>query len=217
MLHEYRVTNKASDTGEVVIYGDIGSYFWGEDFVSALQFKKDLAKLGNVKSIDLRLNSNGGVITEAQAMYTLLNEHPANVHVYIDGIAASAASFLAMVGDQITIADGGFVMIHNARGAVSGEAQDLEAAAQVLRSMNGVIRKKYADRTGQSLDKIRQWMDAETWFDSADALKYGFATDVLDNMKAVALFSGLNRMYANAPACVRSNRLKAMERLNKHV
>ncbi len=214
MLHTYRMENRGASTGEITLYGNIGSSFWDAEGVSAAQFRKDLRALGAVKNIDLRLNSDGGVITEAQAMYNLLVEHPATVHVHIDGIAASAASFLAMAGDKITIAEGGFVMIHNARGGVMGQAEDFEAAAQILRTMNATIRKKYADRTGQSLDQIRKWMDAETWFDGPQAVEHGFATDIVENMKMVACCSsGLMTGYCNAPQAVRRNRSKAIERL----
>jgi ATP-dependent Clp endopeptidase proteolytic subunit ClpP len=207
------MTNKGASTGEITLYGNIGTSFWDPEGVSAAMFKKDLRALGAVKNIDLRLNSDGGVITEAQAMYNLLVEHPASVHVHIDGIAASAASFLAMAGDKITISEGGFVMIHNARGGVMGQAEDFEAAAQILRTMNATIRKKYADRTGQPLDQIRKWMDAETWFDGASAVEHGFATDLTENMKMVACASNLMTGYCNAPQAVRRNRLKALERL----
>lgn len=214
MLHTYRMENKGANSGEITLYGNIGTSFWDSDGVSAAMFKKDLRALGAVKNIDLRLNSDGGVITEAQAMYNLLVEHPASVHVHIDGIAASAASFLAMAGDKITIAEGGFVMIHNARGGVMGQAEDFEAAAQILRAMNATIRKKYADRTGQPLDQIRKWMDAETWFDGAQAVEYGFATDMSENMKMVACCSSsLLTGYCNVPQSVRRNRNIALERL----
>lgn len=210
MLVKYSVNRKAKNKGEIVLYGTIGNYYW-DDGVSAKQFKTDLDALGNVDEIDLRLNSDGGVISDAQAMYSLLMQHKADVTVYVDGIAASAASFLAMAGREIIMAEGSFFMIHNARGMVAGEAKDFENAAEVLHNMTAMIRKKYSDRTGQSVERIGKWMDAETWFEAADAVKHGFATRVVGNVQAVALNnSRLLSEYIGTPMAFRPNRNKAL-------
>src|SRR5262245_65110073 len=85
-----------------------------------------------VKTLDLHINSDGCVIDDARAIYNLLVAHPATVITHIDGIAASAASFVAMAGKTIHMAEGGFFMIHNARGGVTGTADDLRTMAQVF-------------------------------------------------------------------------------------
>lgn len=186
--------------GEVWLYGLIGLDFWG-DGVTAKQFADDLKKLGNVSTIDLRLNSDGGVVTDARAMYNLLVEHKAKVHVHIDGIAASAASFLAMAGDEIEIAEGGFVMIHNAYGVTKGQAEDHRRMADVLDAMNGTIRKTYCARTGNSDANLKKWMDAETWFDGNEAVANGFADRIVpNNMKAAAVRDP--ERFANLPAAL---------------
>ena len=181
----YKFRNRANDNGEITIYGLIGQSFW-MDGLSASEFKKELRALGQVKTIDVRINSAGGYVTDALAMYTLLNEHPATVTVHVDGLAASAGSFLAMVGKKIIMAEGAFMMVHNVQGGAMGEASVLEAAAQTIRAQTVQLRKIYSDRTGNSVSKIRDWMDVETWFNSEEAVNNGFATEVLQNVKAVA-------------------------------
>lgn len=195
--------------GEVWIYGLIGvdPMFWGEG-VTATQFAKDLRALGKVETIDLRINSDGGIVTDARAIYSLLNEHPAKIITHIDGIAASAASFVAMVGDEIEIAAGAFLMVHNARMGVFGQASDMDHAAEVLRTVNSTIIETYAARTGNSAKKIAEWMDEEKWFDGVAAVKAGFADRVVEDMKVAACLTKPER-FNNLPAALRPNRLRA--------
>lgn len=204
----YRMQARGS-RGEIFLYGIIGvdPMFWGEG-VTATQFAKDLKALGKVDTIDLRINSDGGIVTDARAIYSLLNEHPAKIVTHIDGIAASAASIVAMVGAEILIAEGGFVMIHNARMGVWGEAADLERGATVLRTVNETVIETYAARTGNSAKKIADWMDAETWFTGTEAVKNGFADRVVENMKVAACLTQGER-FKNLPAALRPNRLRA--------
>jgi ATP-dependent Clp protease, protease subunit len=204
--------NKGNKTGEIWLYGTIGESFWG-DGVSANQFRKDLAALGDVSSIDLRINSDGGVVTEARAMYNLLVQHKATINVHIDGIAASAASFLAMAGDTISIAEGGFFMIHNARGFAMGEAKDFEHMAEVLRTVNATITDTYVARTGIKRADITKWMDAETWFTGKEAVAKGFATEVVDNMAVAACVDPTHTWLnqAKLPKELRPNRVAAMK------
>jgi ATP-dependent Clp protease, protease subunit len=207
----FKFENRANDSAEISVYGIIGSSFW-VDGLSAGDFKKQLRALGQVKTIDLRINSEGGYVTDALAMYYLLNDHPADITVHVDGLAASAASFLAMCGKKIVMAEGGFMMIHNVRGGAMGEAKKLEAEAQVIRSQTAQLRKVYSDRTANSVDKIKDWMDEETWFDSSQAIEHGFATEILHNVRAVACVSTkLMSSYERVPVNLRLNRVKLLE------
>jgi ATP-dependent protease ClpP protease subunit len=199
--------NKSNDRGEIWLYGVIGMDWFGEG-VTAKQFADDLKKLGAVQTIDLRLNSDGGVVTDARAMYNLLVEHKAKVITHIDGIAASAASFIAMAGAEIEIAEGGFVMIHNARGVTVGEAEDHRRMADVLDTMNKTIRDTYAARTNNTDAKLKGWMDAETWFTGPEAVKNGFADRVVENMKVAASLQH-SEMFKNLPSVLRPDRVRA--------
>lgn len=203
----YRMVNRG-DRGEIYVYGTIGADWFGEG-VTAKQFMKDLKALGAVKSIDLRINSEGGSVADAEAMYTHLVEHQARVIAHIDGMAASAASFLMMAGDEILIADSGYVMIHEARMVSYGTADDFRRYADLLDRTNDRIVGKYAARTKQDEKKIRDWMAAETWFIGEEAVKNGFADRVVENLKVAASVSDAGR-YRNLPAALRPNRAAAL-------
>lgn len=214
----YRMENRGNDRGEIYLYGIIGvskDNFMGIDGISAKDFADDLKKLGAVKSIDLRINSDGGIVDDARAIYNLLASHGAAINVHIDGIAASAASFVAMVGRSISIAEGGFVMIHNARGGVFGTADELEGKAKVFRSYNESILNTYASRTGIDRAQLKAWMDDETWFAAEDAKKHGFVDTIVQNVRAVACASRLSLIYNNVPAALRPNRAAAEAALAK--
>lgn len=204
---QYRMLNKGSDRGEIWLYGVIGMDWFG-DGVTAKQFAEDLKKLGNVATIDLRINSDGGVVTDARAMYNLLVEHKARVISHIDGIAASAASFVAMAGDEIEIAEGGFVMIHNARGCMCGEAEDFRRMAGILDQVNQTIIDTYVARTEQDAKKIKTWMDDETWMDGKQAVANGFADRIVENMKVAASLAH-PELFKNLPAALRPDRVRA--------
>lgn len=210
----YKMVNRGSDRGEIYLYGIIGMDGWFGDGVTAKMFADDLKKLGNVKNIDLRINSDGGVVTDARAMYTLLVEHPANVTTHIDGIAASAASFVAMAGKEIFIAEGGFMMIHNARMMAFGEADDMRRAADVLENVNETIRNTYQKRTGAKPEDIKKWMDAETWWNGKETVEHGFAEKVVEDMKIAACLHDPSR-FKNLPAALRPNRAAAVAALEK--
>lgn len=202
----YRMHARGS-RGEVYLYGPIGASWFGEG-VTAKQFAKDLKALGSVQTIDLRINSEGGSVTEAEAIHTHLVEHSARVIVHIDGMAASAASFIAMAGDEIQIADSGFVMIHEARMMEYGTADDFRRYADLLDRTDDKIVKKYVSRTKNADKKIRDWMKAETWFIGKEAVDNGFADRVVENLKVAATIADPSK-YRNLPAALQPNRLRA--------
>ena len=113
------------------MYGPIGEDFFGEG-ISAKNFASQLKELGAVRTIDLHIDSPGGSVTDARTIYTLLVEHKATINVKIDGFAASAASFIAMAGDEVAIAEGGFFMIHEARGITRGTANEMSLNARIV-------------------------------------------------------------------------------------
>lgn len=196
------------DRGEIYLYGPIGSDWFGEG-IGAKQFADDLKALGAVKTIDLRINSEGGDVFDGKAIYALLVEHSAKVTVHVDGLAASAASYIAMAGDSIEIAEGAFMMVHNARGFCMGGADDMRRTADMMDQVNESIRAQYVQRTGNTDAKVKAWMDAETWFDSTEALKNGFADKVVANKQKVAASVSHPEAFANLPAALRPNRVAA--------
>lgn len=175
------VTNEqAADTAEIFIYeaivgSDLEAEYWGG--VSAQAFVKALKDV-KASTIHLRINSPGGDVFAARAIETALREHKAKVVVHIDGLAASAATFIAMAGDEIVMAEGAMFMIHKAWTVAWGNADDLNKTADLLEKIDATLVNTYAKRTDQPADKIGGWMAAETWFTAEEAVKYGFADSV---------------------------------------
>jgi len=207
----YRMLNRGNDHAEIYLYGIIGQDWYG-DGVTAKQFADDLKGLGKVKAIDCRINSEGGDVFAGKAMYTLLAEHEATVKVHIDGLAASAASFIAMAGDEIRIAEGAFVMIHNAWTFAAGGADDMRRTATLLDTVNETIREVYVARTKNTAKAVKDWMDDETWFAGKEAVSAGFADKLVENLKVAACLSHGDR-FKNLPSALKPRRLAALTRL----
>lgn len=189
----YRITN-TSDRAEVFIYAPISEYG-----VNANDFVRDLR---NVKAaeIELHLNSPGGLVFDGITIYTALKNHAARIITHVDGIAASAASFIAMAGDEIVIQKPAKMMIHDAGGLVIGNASDMREFADLLDELSDTIAEIYTDRAGGSTDEWRAAMREETWYSAAQAVEAGLADRVADTAKprAESLRSQLVRARARA-------------------
>jgi len=168
---------------EIWIYDVIDEWFG----VAPTQVRDDLKAAGAVKQINVHINSPGGFVFDGHAIYNLLAQHPAQVTVYIDGLAASAASVIAMAGDKIVMPENGTIMIHEAWGIVIGPAEDMEAEAKLIRKLNTQIAGIYAARTGNSPEKIAEMMAAETWLMGREAEEAGFADETIPAKKVAAL------------------------------
>lgn len=179
----YRMTARGNREAEVLIYEDVGGWFGG---VTAKDFYADLRALGALDTLNIRINSMGGEVFEGLAIYRHLAEHSARKVVHVDGVAASIASIIAMAGQEIRVAEAGRVMIHDAAGMAWGTAAQVREIADRLDSITGSLTDIYVARTGQPRDKVREWMQAETWFTAADAVANGFATAVAENIRVAA-------------------------------
>jgi ATP-dependent protease ClpP protease subunit len=196
----YKITAKSADEADISIYGDIGESMWGEETVSAANFKKELDALGSVSVLNISINSPGGSVFDGLAIYNMLSRHSAKKVITIDGLAASAASFIAMAGDTIIIPKNAFMMIHRASTWAWGNADDLSKAIALLQSIDNNLIDIYSKRCKKSKKKVREMLDAETWMDGAEAVELGFA-DVLEEQVNVAASIGdtfANR-YKNIP------------------
>lgn len=203
----YRMVNRGNGRGEIYLYGTIGDSFWSEG-ISAKKFADDLKALGKVDAIDLRINSEGGDVFAAKAMYSLLVDHPAEVTTHIDGLAASAASYVAMAGNKIKIAEAAFLMIHNASTIVRGNAKEMRRKADLIETVDASIREVYAARTGQDLAQIRDWMNEETWFEGEEAVDAGFADTLVENLKVAASVAD-PAVFKHLPSALQPNRMRA--------
>ncbi|CAM5544067.1 ATP-dependent Clp protease proteolytic subunit [Frigidibacter albus] len=184
---------RARGTGaEVAIYDEIGAYG-----VSAKGFLAELGALPEGTPVDLRLNSPGGSVFDAVAIHNALKRHEGTVTVWIDGIAASAASYIAMAGDEIVMPENAFLMIHDPAGLVMGTAEDMRAMAEALDKVKGSLVSGYAAKSGRTPDDVSALMAAETWFDASDAVAQGFADRLIEPVRIAARFD-IGR-FRNAP------------------
>jgi ATP-dependent protease ClpP protease subunit len=167
--------NISESEGELTLYGDIAESSWYGDTISSKKFAKDLKALGDIKNLEVRINSGGGDVFAGHAIYAMLKDHPANVTVKIDGLAASAASVIAMAGNEIVIPSSSFMMIHNPSASSSGNANDFVKMSETLNVIKDGIVNAYADKTGKDKKTISQMMDNETWMTGEDAVREGFA------------------------------------------
>jgi ATP-dependent Clp protease protease subunit len=180
----YRMLQASAASAEIFLYDVIGSGWMGG--ISAEQFAQDLRALGSVRTIDLRINSDGGDVFEGRTIYTLLNEHPANIVVHVDGLAASIASLIAMAGDSIVVAEGAMMMVHNAWGLSIGNAADMRRQADLLDTVDQGLVKTYCARTGMDAKKCAGLLAAETWMTSQECVDFGFADSTTEPMQVAA-------------------------------
>lgn len=165
-----------------MLYGSIASnQSWWEDRVTPATFNKELAELGDAQEIVVRINSGGGDVFAANAIYTRLKDHPAHITVKVDGWAASAATIIAMAGDTIKIARNGVFMIHDPSMTVwdSFTAEEFEKMAQELRVIKNSIVNTYAMKTGKDTEDIAAMMSEEKWWTGDEAVQEGFCDELL--------------------------------------
>lgn len=159
------------------IEGQIADETWFGDEVTPQLFKNDLhAGKGD---IDLWINSPGGDVFAAAQIYNMLMDYKGGVHVIIDGLAASAASVIAMAGTTVSMSPVAMMMIHNPWTIAQGEARDMEKVISMLEEIKESIINAYELRTGLSRTKISHLMDSESWFNAKKAVELGFADKVL--------------------------------------
>lgn len=193
-----------SDPNELMLYGTVGDGWWDEDYFTARSVRDQLA--GMTGDITVRINSGGGIASEGQAIYTMLVDYPGKVTVIVDSVAASAASLIAMAGNEIVMRRGAWMLIHDP--ATPGtEGRGTEEQHRKIADRLNVIGRAYADiyaaRTGLSLDEARRIMREETVMDGQTAVDFGFATRT-DDTAAVQIAAFDYRIYAHAPETVRN-------------
>lgn len=167
----------------VRLYGPIGKSWWDDTAVSASQFAEALDGIGP-DGIDLHINSGGGDAFDAVAMHAALLNHASDVATYVDGIAASAASMIAMAGDEIVIEKPARFMIHDAASLAYGPPAVMQEMHDILDEISDSIAQMYADRAGGTMSSWRDAMKAETWYSSAKAVEVGLADRVANDRAA---------------------------------
>lgn len=204
------VTETDGALGKIYLHDVIDSWggYWG---VSASEFNAALAELGDVDRINLHINSPGGEVYEGIAIANALRRHKAHVTAIVDGIAASAASFVAVAVDDLVMGRNTELMIHDAWGIVMGPEFDVRNAADRLGKVSNNIASMYADKAGGTPESWRESMLAETWYSAAEAVAAGLAdriegddesaddADAFANAFDLSVFRNAGRANASAP------------------
>lgn len=168
----YQIKNLANNDAEVMIYDEIG-YFG----ITAQDFVNDIQGIDS-PSITVHLNTPGGDVFDGLAIYNALKQHPANITIVVDGLAASIGSIIAMAGDKVVMARTAQMMIHDAWSMGIGNAKDMRKTADLLDKTSENLASVYAERTGVSTEVWRAKMLDETWFSADEAVEAGLADEV---------------------------------------
>jgi ATP-dependent Clp protease protease subunit len=183
-----------SDEGELLLYGDISDSTWWGDEITPKNFKEELDSLGDIKTLNVYINSGGGDVFAGQAIYSMLKRHSATVNVYVDGLAASIASIIAMAGDSVKMPKNAMLMVHNPWSFGMGNANDFRKLADDLDKVRESMISVYEDKTGMEKESIVELLDAETWMTAEEALELGFADEVEEEKQLAASLN--NRIFA---------------------
>lgn len=171
----FEIVASADREATVYLY-DVIDNWYGIDSES---FVKGINAL-DVDVIHLRINSPGGDVFDARTMYTALKQHKAQVMTHIDGLSASAATYVGLAGDHVEITDGGFFMIHKGWTITLGNADDYRKTAGILDKVDASIARDYAKKTGLDETQLLAWMSEEKWMDATESKELGFVDSIYD-------------------------------------
>lgn len=192
----FRSVRNAGEAPTIYLYDIIGGDYYGG--ISAKQVIEELNNFRDEPVINVRINSPGGDVFEARAIHTAFSQFAGKIVVQIDGVAASAVTWIALSGDEVRIAEGALMMIHNSSTIGWGDKSVMLQTASLLEKIDGTIVTDYVRATGKSAEEVRAWMDAETWFNSDEAIELGFASALADTKSKVSNTWDLSA-YKNAP------------------
>lgn len=198
-----------NDSRTLFINGTIAEESWFEDDVTPALFKKELfAEKG---AIILWINSPGGDVIAGAQIYNMLMEYPGQITVKIDGIAASAASVIAMAADELLMSPVSMMMIHNPMTVAIGDHLEMDKAKDMLSSFKESIINAYKRKTGLDRQSLSQLMDAETWMDVGKAIELGFCDGMMEREATLMNLSGTTTMLFSRRAVTNSLIEKVLE------
>lgn len=203
----YNFEKKSDSSADLYIYGDITSYEWDESDVSAWGFKKELEELGEISELNVHINSYGGETFQGLAIYNLLKQHKAQINVYIDGIAASSASIIAMAGDKIYMPKTSLMMIHNCWLWTVGNSKELRKTADDMDKIAVAYKEAYMSKINITEEELDKLLDEETYLTADECIEMGFADETIE----LNVNSSINQ---NANMCLYKlvNKLKKQEK-----
>lgn len=197
MPKPYQIKAKGDNSAELLVFGDIGESWWG-DSVTAKDVVKELQAL-DVEYLDVRINSYGGSVSDGVAIYNAIKRHSAATTVYIEGVAVSIASLIAMAGDTVEMAENALMMIHAPWSGAVGNAKELRQHADVLDTYAEAMTSSYVSKSGQSHDDVLNLLtDGEDhWYTASEAKEEGFV-DVVSEDQSIAAAGFDHSKFANS-------------------
>ena len=202
----FQIKNEA-EKATVYLYGTIGEDFWSpEDSNTAKQFSQTLDEMGG-KPLDIRIDSCGGDVYEGFAIASAIQRYEGQTTAYVDGIAASAASYIALMADKVVMTQYAQLMIHDASTYAWGNAEDLRQVIERLENVDATIAGIIAARSGMEPEEVRKAMDAETWYSGDAAVECGLADEVVktEQRTAACIDELLMSRYKHAPKIEKSH------------
>jgi ATP-dependent protease ClpP protease subunit len=209
--------DESKNEAELVLYGDISNTSWYGDEITPKKFDDDIKKLGDVKNINVRINSYGGDVFAGLAIYSTLKRHPSNIIVHIDGIAASAASLICMAGNKILMPANAMMMIHNPWTVAIGDSEKMRKTADILDTIRDAVVVAYTEKSGLNRDEVVEIMKAESWLNADNAVEKGFADEIEEfevSMKLEANCINMNGLKITLEDWNRNHKLNNNKNLN---
>jgi ATP-dependent Clp endopeptidase proteolytic subunit ClpP len=178
----YKITNKTSDIADVYLFNDIGTFgITAQSFIDEIKEYED-------KELNIHINSLGGEVFEGMAIYSIIQRRKAKTTVYVEGIAASIASVIALAADEVIMSENSLLMIHNAWGGTQGDAKDMRKQADVLDKITNEIAEVYVKKTRIPYNEIVEMMNEETWLTAEEAVALGFVDSISEPIKVAAKY-----------------------------
>ncbi|WP_294363528.1 head maturation protease, ClpP-related [uncultured Clostridium sp.] len=198
---------KADDSTEADLYLYVEIASWGDGYYahSAQSFKTELDALGNIKVLNVYINSPGGSVFEGNSIYNMLKRksRECEINMYVDGMAASIASVILMVGTNISMPKNAMVMIHKAKGGCYGDEEEHRQCADFIEKINDNMKQVYLDRSNGKLDEatLDFWLsNGDTWLSAQDCLDYGLCDEITEEIQLVAKYDmKVLKQYHNIP------------------
>lgn len=205
-----------SESGEpeIEFYGAISEYSWWDDDITPAKFKSDLQALGQGGPVTIRIHSGGGDVFAASAIRAMIMDYPGRVTTRIDGLCASAATYVATAGDRVLMQDSGFFMIHNPWTIAWGGVDELKAAINLLKTIKAGIVEAYQSKTSLETNVLERMMDAETWMTAQQAQELGFVDEVITSPAknyANAQNMAILNYFTNVPADLLAEEIPCVE------